>query len=238
MSTSFFTRLATATRTAVAAAAIGIASITGVSATAVALASGANASPATKVAASGMYGDPEESAQYWQQQTLEDSCLLVSVAGVVGDVTGDLPSEREILHVARITPSVVADGPVFSTTDDVWGTSMSDALVLLDGYGVPAQLTNEHSQNQTGVATGMDALVQYLAEGRSVITAVNGQTIWKMEGDRTTANHAVVVTGVDTVNGVVHLNDPYPDNGSDLQVSIRTFNRAWAVGGNEMIVTA
>ena len=34
---------------------------------------------------SGVYGDPAAAAKYWQEQSLEDNCGLVSVADVVGE---------------------------------------------------------------------------------------------------------------------------------------------------------
>lgn len=46
-----------------------------------------------------------------------------------------------------------------------------------------------------------------------------------------------MVTGVDTDNGIVHLNDSGGDDGADEQVSISTFNASWATSGNEMVVT-
>jgi hypothetical protein len=52
----------------------------------------------------------------------------------------------------------------------------------------------------------------------------------------------VVVTGVDTANGIVHLNDSGVKTGRDEQVSLDVFIKAWAavdeVGSEqEMIVT-
>jgi hypothetical protein len=40
-----------------------------------------------------------------------------------------------------------------------------------------------------------------------VIVGLNDKIIWNKPGDRTQENHFVVVTGIDTKAGVVHLND-------------------------------
>jgi hypothetical protein len=47
----------------------------------------------------------------------------------------------------------------------------------------------------------------------------------------------VVVTGIDSKAGVVHLNDSGANAGSDEQVSIATFETAWATSNNFAVVT-
>ncbi|MGH3636198.1 MAG: hypothetical protein ACRDTS_19345, partial [Mycobacterium sp.] len=54
---------------------------------------------------------------------------------------------------------------------------------------------------------------------------------------RTQADHAVVVTGVDTGNNIVHLNDSGIPTGRDEQIPMDTFTQAWATGDNLLIVT-
>ena len=112
------------------------------------------------------------------QQSLEDTCGLASVADVVGEVTGNAPTEKQIITLA-----------------------------------------------------------QYLGADRKVIAWVNGGTILGTNDQRTTADHLLVVTGIDTNNGTVHLNDPYADNG-DTKVSIGTFMTAWKTGQESIVVTA
>jgi hypothetical protein len=80
--------------------------------------------------------------------------------------------------------------------------------------------------------------MRVLRDGGAVIVNLNAETIWDLDGDRTQADHALVVTGVDTDNGVVHLNDSGTDDGADEQVSIDTFTAAWQTSGNEMVVTS
>jgi len=111
------------------------------------------------------------------------------------------------------------------------GTSPEDLVVLMGKYGVTSQLTTGNT---------MPALEQDLAGGHKVIAAVNAETIWNYppgKGNRTDADHAVVVTGVDTRAGIVHLNDSGTPNGRDEQLPMATFTRAWATSNNLLIVT-
>jgi hypothetical protein len=54
-----------------------------------------------------------------------------------------------------------------------------------------------------------------------VIVGLNDEIIWNKPGDRTVENHFVVVTGIDTRAGMVHLNDTGSSVGRDEQVSSR-----------------
>lgn len=216
------TRLRTAIRSGIAAVLIAVCS----------------AAPAQAFPVSGaVYGDPFVAAQYWQQQTLSDSCVLLTVADVVGQLTGDLPTEKEMLAIAGRTKSEAHDGYIFLTDDEYWGTSYRDVPVLLRHFGIKAVKTDTNLQDQVHVATGMAALAQYLAEGERVIVGLNGETIWNSDGDRSEAAHAVVVTGIDLTRGVVHTNDPWLSTGRDQKVSLATFEQAWRTGEYIMIVT-
>ena len=68
-----------------------------------------------------LYGDPTTAAPYWRYQSYDDDCVEMSVADVVGEITGDQPlraRHRQIgpidsqrcsfwtdLHQGRKTPS-------------------------------------------------------------------------------------------------------------------------------------
>jgi hypothetical protein len=63
---------------------------------------------------------------------------------------------------------------------------------------------------------------------------------WSDDGDKygnPTQNHTVVVTGVDTSNDVVHLNDSGSSEGRDEQIPLALFIQAWAASNNLMAVT-
>jgi hypothetical protein len=89
----------------------------------------------------------------------------------------------------------------------------------------------------------MEALEQYLGSGHAVIVGLNAEMIWNQPVENTgadgqpRADHAVVVTGVDTAKGIVHLNDSGTKDGKDEQIPMTIFVKAWAASHNFMTVT-
>jgi hypothetical protein len=198
---------------------------TGVSAlivaVAVGLAAAAQADPNGQ-----MYGDPAAAAPYWRYQHQED-CGLMAVADVVGQVTGHEPTQVGIELRGVFTKSETHRGDIYLFD----GTSPGDMVVLLSKYGIQSDLTTGNT---------MEGLEQDLAGGHKVIAGLNAETIWDYppgQGQRTDADHAVVVTGVDTRDDVVHLNDSGTPDGRDEQIPMATFTQAWATGDDLLIVT-
>ncbi|KAA8965287.1 C39 family peptidase [Mycobacterium sp.] len=173
-----------------------------------------------------MYGDPEAAAPYWRYQFGND-CGLMAVADVVGQLTGQEPTQVGIVLRAMFTKSEAHQGDIYFFD----GTSPEDLVDLLGKYGIQSDLTTGNT---------MAGLEQDLAGGHKVIAGVNAETIWNYppgEGQRTRANHAVVVTGVDTADDVVHLNDSGIPTGRDERIPMDTFKQAWATSDNLLIVT-
>jgi hypothetical protein len=157
-----------------------------------------------------MYGNPQAAARYWRYQ-IGDDCGLMAVADVVGQVTGREPMQIGIELRGVFTKSEAHRGSVYKFD----GTSPEDMVMLLQKYGVQSQLTT----------------------GNSLQTVE--QDLWNYragQGQRTQADHAVVVTGVDTGADVVHLNDSGTPNGRDEQIPMATFTQAWSTGNNLLIV--
>jgi hypothetical protein len=171
----------------------------------------------------GMYGDPAAAGAFWRQQHWSD-CGEMAVANVVGELTGHQPTEHQITALAERTSSTVGAGPIWQPPGN---TNIRDLPVLLWHYWITAD----------NVQTSIDGLEQALVEKRKIIAIVNAETIWGRPGKRDSANHFVVVTGVDTKTGVVHLNDSGVETGRDEQVPLATFERAWAPNHNSAIVT-
>jgi hypothetical protein len=69
---------------------------------------------ASPAATTGVYGNPEAAAKYWIQQSLEDNCGLVSVADVVGEITGQEPTEQQMISLGENTPSGTNPGPIYA----------------------------------------------------------------------------------------------------------------------------
>src|SRR3984885_15607341 len=175
----------------------------------VASASAVHAASARPVNADvGMYGDPVAAAQYWRQQHTSD-CGEMAVADVVGQITGDEPSEQRITALAESTPSGVRPGPIWNLTAD---TDIKDLPVLLAQYRIKAD----------NIQTSIDELKHDLAERRRIIVIVNAETIRNRPGNRNAANHFVVVTGIEPRAGEVHLNHSGVLNGRDEQIPIAT----------------
>ncbi|BCZ23901.1 C39 family peptidase [Mycobacterium senriense] len=171
----------------------------------------------------GMSGDPVAAAPYWRQQQGSD-CGEMAVADVVGQITGRQPTEQQMIALAENTPSATGHGPIWKPTST---TDIADLPILLWHYWIRA----DNIQTQT------DALARKLAENHKVIAILNAETIWNRPGKRNTANHFVVVTGIDSKAGVVHLNDSGISTGRDEQVPVAVFEQAWAPNYNSAIVT-
>lgn len=196
-------------------------------------------------AAGTMYGDPAAAAQWWRHQHYGD-CAIMAAADVVGQMTGKEPSEPAIIKVAQSTPSTAHAGSIYIQPVDAkhdMGTNPADLPTLLARYGIKAVITDKNKAARTGVPTGIEALEHQLAAGHKVIAGVNAEMIWhqevesKDENGDPVADHAVVVTGIDTANGIVHLNDSGIKTGRDEQVPLELFLRAWDTGDDLMVVT-
>lgn len=197
----------------------------------------------------GMYGDPDAAAPYWRRQHFDD-CALMSVADVIGQLTGHEPSEQEIVAVAQHLPSKAHSGPIYTLPTDPknpnktgQGVDPHDTPVLLAHYGITGLFTNDDVAGESGVTTGLTALEHYLGSGHKVIASVNAELIWGDPVESTDSNgnpksdHALVVIGIDTINGKVHLNDSGISTGKDETVPIALFMKSWATSHHRMTVT-
>ena len=200
-------------------------------------------------AASGtMYGDPAAAAKWWRHQKYDD-CVLMASADVIGQVTGKEPSEAAIITKAQSIPSVVHPGTIYTKPANTknpnsgMGTSFADVPALLAEYKIGAVVTNKKHAAKDGLVAGMEGIEQQLGAGHQVIVSVNAELIWhrpvetKDDDGNPDGDHAVVVTGVDTANGVVHLNDSGDPEGRDSQIPIALFVKAWDASNELMVVT-
>ncbi|HTQ22392.1 hypothetical protein [Mycobacterium sp.] len=200
------------------------------------------ASDPAEAAGGTMYGNPAAAAKWWRHQNYDD-CAIMSSADVVGQVTGKEPSERSIIKMAESTPSPTHSGSIYikpsagAQPGEGNGTMLPDLPALLKQYGVSAVFSNKQYAPKTHVPTGIEGLEQLLGGGHKVIVALNAEMIWHKPNKGTPGpDHAVVVTGIDTANNIVHLNDSGTPKGKDEQVPLALFMQAWETG-NEMVVT-
>lgn len=191
-------------------------------------------------AASAVHGDAEAGARNWSQQTYDD-CGVMAIDHLIGFFTGNTASEEDIIAEAGTLPSLEHDGPVYVKPADLDNPNTGDGIaqidmpVLAQHYGVNAVYTDDESAEDSGWATGMQALEDYLDASGAVVAIADADIIWKVPGAGY-GPHAVMVTEVDTVNGVVHMNDSGPDDGADEQVSIDDFEAAWGMDGHQLVV--
>jgi hypothetical protein len=188
-----------------------------------------------------IYGDPAPAAKYWRYHQYWDDCALMASADVIGEITGMEPSEEDIIDKAQATPSSQGPGPLYTRPADPQdpnsgqGMWFRDIPTLLAQYNVHATITHG----------GMEELEQQLGVGHKVIVSVNGELIWhepvedkdKDKEGNPTHDHTVVVTGVDTGNDVVHLNDSGSSQGGDAQIPMALFVQAWDASGGLVEVT-
>nr|WP_239645644.1 C39 family peptidase [Mycobacterium sp. UM_CSW] len=203
----------------------------------------------TAGAASGAtYGDPDGAAKWWRHQKYDD-CVLMAAADVVGQVTGKEPSEEAIIKKAQSTPSTIHPGSIYIKPSDTrhpgsgQGTMFADVPTLLAQYKVDAVATDRRHAAASGVPGGIAGIEQELGTGHKVIVSVNGELIWnvpvetKDENGKPQGDHAVVVTGVDTGYGIVHLNDSGDPKGRDAQIPMALFLKAWDASDQLIVVT-
>jgi hypothetical protein len=168
----------------------------------------------------------------------------MATADVIGQLTGHEPSERAIIKVAKSTPSQAHPGSVYippTNTNDPNsgnGTDPADIPQLLAHYHLHGRATDNDHTAKIGVPTGIEALTADLDAGRRVIAGVNAELLWHQSGDITHADHAVVVTGVDTASNLVHLNDSGNPQGRDEQIDLGIFVKSWQTSNDFIIVAS
>jgi len=192
----------------------------------------------------GVYGDPDAATRNWVEQS-EGDCGLMATRIVVGEMTGQPPTEREIIDLAANTPSECSPGePVYDESIDPsdggvgHGTCTRDLLLLLDHFGIDAEYTNDDVAADGGPATGLESLMDYLGNDQQAMVCVNSRVIWNTEGDRTNCGHMVTVAAIDVDNDIVYLGDSGGDDTRGEQVSMDVFEEAWQTGDHELVVTS
>ncbi len=185
----------------------------------------------------GLYGDPVLSEEFWRSQS-HNNCVLMSMAMMVGELNGQSPSEEEILNYARTTESVVDIGQMMWTHDTQTGVDVRDGAVLLKKYyNIDATIT---MYDKTEGNLALRAVAFALKDNKAVSVGVHNYTIWNAVEHKplpegvTSANHQVVVTGIDFDARVVIINDSgygeEPDGtnkGKNMRVPLDAFMKAW-----------
>jgi hypothetical protein len=183
--------------------------------------------PTAQLGAAQEAGNPGEYQHYWFFQEHNGYCVPSSVTQVVEAQTGiSLHGynlvDQEAHHLGMKTGV---------------GMSLQQAQKILAGFDIPSHLQDSASPQQ---ATG--ELEHYLEQGRSIVLSVNASPIWygtetSAQNTEGQADHALVVTAINTQTGEVTLSDPGSPNGNEEQVPYDTFMEAWAASHYQMLVS-
>lgn len=170
------------------------------------------------------YGDPANAAKYWQPQNSGD-CVLMSVAGAIGILTGKAPTEAQIVYHAMNLLSVRSQfaGKMMyrGMRDSAKGAFYEDARNLLKEYGIdstePHRFGTWGNPDMSYADEALEKLKSDLADpDKAIIASVYSQILYykAITGYRVSppepnhlSNHALVVTGYDTETDTVIVND-------------------------------
>ncbi|WP_158230577.1 C39 family peptidase [Mycobacterium sp. shizuoka-1] len=182
--------------------------------------------------------------KYWENQGDSNTCVLMSTAMVIGQLTGKMPSKREIVAEAANTPSAIGrtgievktqrtrNGMIYQTEIDEF-VYYADSLQILYNHKIAAKATY-YTNDQADRA--MNDLVTALGNGESVIVTINSDVRESVIADRgaftggtVTADHAVTVIAVNVTQKKVYINDTAldPGQGNPLELSYEGFTKIW-----------
>jgi hypothetical protein len=180
-------------------------------------------------------GHPVADERDWQYQGTQDGmCGPTSIAMVVNEL-GLQPDGHELTG-ADVAQWAIGhglmnpDGQPDSSSQLGYLMGVGEISSVLLHYGVP---------NET-VSGSLESLEGWLASGREVILAVDGDRIWHdipASADAGEANHALVLTGIDPQNDTAYVNDPGTPNGSGEAVPLSVLMSAWSTSNYEAVVT-
>jgi hypothetical protein len=185
----------------------------------------------------GLIGNPAAKEVYFVPQGNTNRCVLMSTAMVIGQLRGidNMPTAEQITVEATTTPSTVTPGAMIYDRDADTYVAYADALALLENHGITATST-QFSKGQG--TTAIDNVKAALTAGQSVIVTVNADIAWgsAAPGGAVTANHAITVLGIDTVNNIVYVNDSaFLTKGKGMAIKMNVFMSAWAANDYQTI---
>ena len=177
-----------------------------------------------------IWGEPASDVEYWLPQKYNGWCAPSSVAMIVAEFTGQ-PLQSVDGVVQRAIDygwlSYNPNDPQGHPFDGWSGMTTFNTEALLESFGIPA----------TTMTGSMADLATYLEYEHSVMVSVDSSEVWTGVEDPGRSDHMLVVTGIDAVNGIVYMNDPYLPDGAGRAVPYAVFESAWADSGYTMIVT-
>ncbi|UNN04757.1 C39 family peptidase [Rhodococcus opacus] len=180
-------------------------------------------SPVDRAGGDGVYGDPVEWSVNWFFQQVDGYCGPSSAAQMIAQYTGVVIDDPQELVDRALELGLMQDG------DPAQGMTLPNLEILLEDQGVPCTVQD----------SSIDDLKTKLEDGYGVIAMVDSGEIRNPDqeaGEDQTADHFLIVAGIDETRGVVILSDPGAPNGNQLEVPIAQFEDAWADSGRKMLV--
>ncbi|WNG80537.1 hypothetical protein C6A86_020255 [Mycobacterium sp. ITM-2016-00316] len=196
------------------------------------------------------YGNYATNKPYWIFQGDASSCAIMASAGIIGQLTGVMPTQQAILEQAWSTPSDIFNGQaIFEGDGDEpgkhYGTNTVDVLKLLNLNGVDADMTSFlRSQRQLA----LDTMTASLADRQGVLVSLKADIVWKAyentffhperyrpPGSTMSSDHMVIVLSVNTSKNVVYINDSAWANGQGLPVPLDKFLDAWQTSSYTLV---
>ena len=167
-----------------------------------------------------VFGEPIKDSLVWHQQSTDFTCGVVSSEMILKMFGLDI-SEAELVYEAT-QEGLLTDSGI--TTDGI--------QKLLQNHGLNTHLSNGDISD----------LQNELEANHKIVIPLDSGEIWGEDsvfedliGER--ADHAVVLTGIDSKNEVVFLNDPGHPDGQAMEVNLDLFVDAWNDSGNQFIAT-
>lgn len=169
-----------------------------------------------------IFGHPQDQSDYWELQNQPDNCAVMS--------------ELSIMHQFGV--DLTQDQANYISAEHGWyhpggGTTPDDIGNMMSLYNIP---------NHTRVNATAADLARELQQGHGVIVGVNNEDLYDYGPIRnlfnaikddlgiSSANHAVVVTGIDASDPehpMVILNDPGHPGGQGAAYPLDQFMDAW-----------
>jgi hypothetical protein len=173
------------------------------------------------------WGEPIENADFWHQQSGQNSCAVVAQTNIFESITGVSISEEKACEIAQKN----------GWFDPNIGTRPDDVGKLLNEFGIPTEQKYD---------AHLEDIVNALEKGDCVIVALDANEIWYPMRDangaaieQTNGGHAVWVTGIDTQpDGSVKiiLNDSGNPDGKMAAIDAVDFLNAWEDYSNFIVV--
>ena len=173
------------------------------------------------------FGEPMENADFWHQQSGQNSCAVVAQTSIFEAIRGVHISEEKACEISQEN----------GWFDPDIGTRPSDVGKLLNKLGVPTEQKYD---------SHLEDIADALEKGDLVIVALDANEIWypMRDADGTAieqpnGGHAVWVTGIDTqADGSVKiiLNDSGNPDGQMTAIDAVDFLNAWEDYSNFIVV--